>query len=332
MFFNRRTGPSQGIAVIQVNDGLLLNRGFEFDLSGDIIRNKDAFLNLSVNGYTLNNELLSSPIDPATGEEKAITVNGLYGISKGKSVFDYYTRQYRGVDPDTGLSMWTSYYDDVNSNGTFDAGTDVVIQDLVDYQSGAEQNGEVVNLAETTTTEVNDATLHYTGQNAIPDIQGATRLSFGYKGLSLTGQLLYVMGGHGYDGNYAALMDDDLFGTNNWHEDIENRWQEPGDITDVPALTGGLGGESSNQNAASTRFMTKLDHIVLNNVRLNYQLPQSIFSNWKIQGVNVWVSGDNLWAQTARSGYFPFATESGSTNREAYDPLSTITTGLKFTF
>jgi len=330
LFFDRRTGPSAGIALIRVNDGELLNEGLEFDVNGEIIKQDNFFVNLGINGSTLRNELLTSPIDPATGLPKAITVSGSYGISEGKSVYDFYTRAYAGVNADNGLSQWVQFYDDVNSNGMVDDGEGIL--DLVDYVSQREISGETVNLMQTITTESNDATLHYTGESGIPDVFGATRLNVGWKGISVTGQLLYSFGGYGRDGNYQALMDDADIGGGNWHEDIRNRWMNPGDITNIPALTGGQGSESGNQNASSTRFLTKRDYLLLNNVRLNYELPKTIFDKIGLQGAQFWLSGDNLWSQTERSGYFPFASESGIPNRESYDPLSTVTTGLNVTF
>ena len=317
LFFARRVGPSAGYASTTVNDGELLNQGFEFDVAADLVQTDNFRLNWSVNGSTLKNELTSAPIDLATGEERPISDEGLFATSKGHSIFDYYIHEYAGVNPDNGWSQWTQYYDDLNDNGVVDGGEGII--DLVDYQS----NNPDANIQKTITEVYGEATQFFTGQSAIPKLRGGTRLTVGWKGISLTGQMLYSLGGYGYDGNYQALFDNDVWGTVNWHKDIANRWQEPGDVTDVPALTNGNGAQASNTNATSTRWLTKSDYLVLNNVRLNYQLPPSLFNNLGLENVNIWASGDNLWALTEREGFFPFVSEVGVTVRETYDPLST---------
>ena len=54
-------------------------------------------------------------------------------------------------------------------------------------------------------------------------------------------------------------MHNSKVGSNNWHADIRNRWQNPGDITDVPRLTSGRTGDT-NYHSRSTRFLTKADY------------------------------------------------------------------------
>ncbi len=139
-------------------------------------------------------------------------------------------------------------------------------------------------------------------------------------------QLLYSLGGYAYDYSYATLMDNDIIGSNNFHTDILNRWQKEGDITDVPRLNNGL---DQNVASTSTRFLTKANYLALNNVRLSYTLPGSITNKWNIGGLSVWVSGDNLWIDTARKGFNPSTAEAGSSSVYRYSPLSSITAGLK---
>ena len=57
------------------------------------------------------------PLDPATGNIQVL--NGV--LSVGRSIFDFYAREWAGVDPSDGAPMWYQYYDDVNNNGVFDA-------------------------------------------------------------------------------------------------------------------------------------------------------------------------------------------------------------------
>src|SRR5690606_24851793 len=99
-------GPSIGYALITVNDGRLLNQGLEFDLTGHILRNEDYYLDLNINGESFTNKITRMPIEPSTGQPKKIDVQGNYGWGEGHSIYDFYIRDFVGVDPADGTSMW----------------------------------------------------------------------------------------------------------------------------------------------------------------------------------------------------------------------------------
>ena len=58
------------------------------------------------------------PADYFTGDPKVL--DGRY--SKGSSLYDWYMREWAGVNPATGAAMWNLYYDDINGDGIFDNG------------------------------------------------------------------------------------------------------------------------------------------------------------------------------------------------------------------
>jgi len=323
LIFERRVGPSIGYALIQVNDGNLRNQGLEFDLTGDIFQGKDYRLSLNVNGEIFTNKITEMPIEPSTGLPKHIDVQGSYAWAKGHSIYDYYLREWAGVDPQDGKGMWNVMYKDANGNGSFDAGEQIT--NLEDYlYKNPDVNASDLKTA--TTKVYSQATLKYNGKSAIPDVRGAFNLTAGYKGFDLSTQLLYSVGGYAYDNVYSSLMHNGTAGGNNWHQDIMNRWQKPGDVTDVPLLDNEV---SPNFRSASTRFLTKANYLVLNNVRLSYTLPSAVISKYGLGGLSVWVSGDNLWINTARKGFNPSTAETGSSSTYRYSPLSTFTAGLR---
>ncbi len=184
---------------------------------------------------------------------------------------------------------------------------------------------------EATTEVYTQATQKYVGKSAIPDLRGAFSLNAGYKAISLSAQFLYGIGGYAYDAAYGALMHNSVIGNNNWHTDIMDRWQNPGDITDVPRLTSNRTGDT-NYNSMSTRFLTKSDYLVLNNVRLAYNMPNKYFTGLGLNGLTISLTGDNLWIQTKRKGFNPTTSETGNSNTYRYSPLSTITFGVKTNF
>lgn len=323
LIFDRRVGPSIGYALIKVNDGKLRNQGVEFDLTGHILKNKDYRLDLTVNGAFYNNKLTAMPLDPVTGKQKPLDIQGAYGYSVGHSIYDYYMRNFAGVDPADGTSTWTRYYNDANNNSTVDTGEGItsLSQYLADNPTISESS-----LKTTTTKTYSLATQYYIGKSAIPKLRGAFNLSAGYKSFDLTVQMLYSLGGYGYDVAYVDLMRNDLIGSNNYSPDILKRWQKAGDITDVPRLSNE---EDANVSSRSTRFLVKNNYIALNNVRLSYSFPKNYLSKIGLSDGMFWVSGDNLWLHSERSGFNPMISESGASDRYTYSPLSTVTLGLR---
>lgn len=326
LIFDRRVGISNGYALITVNDGQLRNQGVEFELTGHILKKKDLFLNLGINGEHFTNKITAMPIDPSTGRQKVIDVQGNYGWAVGHSIYDFYIRNFAGVDAQTGVSTWTVYYDDLNSNKTFDAGEQVA--NLEQFYS--ENPAKKGTLLMGTTKTYSQATLAYVGKSGLPKVRGAVNLNGGFKGLELDVQMLYSLGGYTYDGAYAGLMGNGLIGGNNWSTDIRNRWQKAGDITNVPRISNNA---DANVTAASSRFITNATYLALNNVRLGYNLPTAIVSKVRgIQSASVFVSGDNLWLNAERKGLNPSTSESGASDTYRYSPLSTLTVGVKARF
>ncbi len=323
--FDRRVGPSQGIAVITVNDGDLRNSGLEFNLTGHVIDTEDFNLDLNINGEILTNEITRMPLDPSTGEERILDPQGVFAYSEGRSIFDIYVREYAGVDPANGAPLWYQYFNDANGNGLLDTGEDGITS-LTPYLA---ENPDAV-IARTITRTYANATDKYINKSSVPDVRGAFRLGGNYKNFNFSSQFVYSLGGYAYDAQYAELMSD-RFGAvgNNFHKDILDRWQNPGDITDVPALTDN---RFVNGTSTSDRFVTSTDYLALNNVLLGYTLDGDKLGDSGIDYVNLFLSGDNLFAKTARDGFLPNTTETGNSGRRLYAPLTTFTMGVRVKF
>ncbi|WP_417558086.1 SusC/RagA family TonB-linked outer membrane protein, partial [Mesoflavibacter zeaxanthinifaciens] len=342
LFFPQRRGPSIGFASILVNDGEISNSGLEFDVTAHIIKNKDFQLDISANGEIISNEFKKMPIDVSTGQEKILDVQGLYAWSKGSSIYDFYMREWAGVDPGDGSPLWYQYYDDLNNNGVLDAGEPTSTDNfyigngteeslngtgsLFEYQ----QKVGNANIKRTVTKTYANATEVYLDKSFIPDLRGAFRLSGAFKNFDFSAQFTYSLGGYAYDSQYAELMSD-RFGAagNNYHTDILNRWQQPGDITDVPLLADNA---VVNGTSTSSRFIISTDYIALNNARIGYTVPNKLISKSGIDALNLWVSGDNLMIKTKREGFNPSIRENGNSGRQIYAPATTITFGARIKF
>lgn len=320
MFFDRRVGPSVGYALIKVNDGELLNAGLEFDLDFSVVKNEKFSLNIAVNGESFRNELLAMPIDPATGEQQKLDQNGSFARTVGRSLYDWYMPVYAGVNAATGAAQWERNFDDKNSNGVFDDG-DATITSLTSYLN----DNPSANVAQELTEVYAEATDKFINKTAIPDLRGAIRLNAQFGDFSLSTLFNYQLGGWAYDSAYANLMDNDYNGTNNFHVDIRDRWQAPGDVTNIPRQDARY---QIQQNATSTRFLTKSDYVALNNIRIGYSVPKSFASKIGLKKADVFVTGDNLWLMSERQGFNPSTAITGGSSIYTYNPLSTIVLGV----
>lgn len=323
LYVNKRLPPSTGDAIILTNDGSLANRGFEFNVTGNIVRNADFNLSLTVNGEMFNNEITKMPIENSTGLPKVINIDGQFGQSKGRSIYDYYIREWAGVDPANGNPMWIEHWSDENDNGSYDNGEG--IPDMLIFQAA---NPDAI-IEERVTNTYADATRKYVDKSVIPTVRGAFRLNTSYKGLSLAAQFGYSLGGYGYDAQYANLMTNGKVGSSSYHADMRNRWMAPGDITAVPRLY-------SNENvqvvSTSTRFLQSTDYLSLNNIRLGYTIPSKYLTKTGISGVNLWLSGDNVFLISSRDGYNPTTSLTGTSGRYTYNPISNYTLGVRVKF
>jgi len=320
LVFDVRLPISTGDAINTANDGSIENIGFEFDLTGHLIDKENFKLDLSVNGEMLKNEITKMPFDASEGRDKIIDIDGNFGRAEGHSRYDYYMPVWLGVNAANGDPLWETNYVDANSNNAFDSGEE--IQDLYEY---VVRNPDA-EIKEGVTSVYTEATNKYIGKSAIPKVRGAFRISAKVFDFDISSQFAYSMGGYGYDGNYASVLDNGQAGGNNYHIDIRDRWQNPGDLTNVPRL---YSNQNVNVNRGSTRFLTKSDFLALNNVRVGYTIPSKILNNTGISNLNIWVSGDNLFLLSERKGFNPSASLVGSSARYRYNPLSTFTLGVR---
>jgi TonB-linked SusC/RagA family outer membrane protein len=338
LLFTKRLNIASGVALQTVNEGELRNSGLELDLKANIINKGDFKLNLSVNGEFLNNELRALPIDNSTGEEKVIDIAGSFGRTAGRSLYDFYLPEWAGVNPANGAPMWKTYYYDANGDGVFnESNDDEVVSSLYEYRI---QNPDR-ELVETVTSNASKASRKFLNKSAIPKVRGGFRLNMQYKRFDFSSQFVYSLGGYSYDGSYAELMQGgQRVGSWNWHNDIKNRWQKPGDITGVPALSNNENNTSNpdalvqynRATAGSSRFITKSDYLGLNNVRVGYTIPKIYMKNSGISDFNIWISADNLFLLTKRQGFNPTTSESGGTGRYGYPPLTNVTAGIRLKF
>lgn len=290
---------SSGLDYRVENIGSMVNKGFEIALDGVILKTKDFSWSVNVNASTINNKITKLP------QGEIITDTGNKKLSVGHSIYDYWLRDWYGVDPSDGYALYVADPKFVNA---------------------ADSTIRVVN-GVTVTTDQNKALYHYAG-SAIPDLFGSFGSTFKYKGLQLNVVCSYQIGGQMYDTNYAVLMHTGNNYGSAWSTDIFKRWQKPGDITDVPRLDIS---RNTPAAAASDRWLIGSDYLSLRQVNLSYKVPSEFISKFEIDNASVYVNGENLMLFTKRQGMDPTQTFDGTTQNR-YIPSRVISLGLNLNF
>lgn len=296
LIFDVPVAPSNGaplnddgdLPTLKQNIGTLVNKGIEVSLSYDIFNQEDFSWNLSVNATTLENEFTKLP------QEEVI--NGTKKFTVGKGLFDYWIRDWYGVDPADGSGLYVA--DDPDATG---------VRTI---------NGVAV------TPFSSNAKFHYAG-SVIPDVAGSFTNDIRFKQFSLRTLFVYQIGGKNLDLNYAGIMDAGSFGEAK-HVDILNRWQQPGDITDVPRLDAAL---SSEWSAISDRWLIDSSFLNLRQVTLTYDFKSSVTDLIGVSALNIFASAENVFSINERKGFNVQQDFSGNTSN-VFTPSRIVTFGL----
>lgn len=306
--------------TIPVNVGSILNRGFELSLDGKILATKNIYWTWNANLSHYVNEILE--LDESVSENGIRTGNRILMV--GGSIYDAYMFKYAGVNPTTGQAQ---YYSEVllDENGE---PTTTAVQRPTQKQIDDKATTTVV------TSKFSDATQYNLG-SVLPKLFGGFGTSFNAYGFDLSCQLSFQLGGKYYDGSYQALMHTQAAAGQAWHKDILNAWTPENTHTDVPRNDGDV----QVAQSALDRFMISSNYLSLNNVTFGYTLPTKFTKKFGVDGLRLYVAGDNLAVLTARKGVDPrFSMGLGSMtsgtglNSGYYSAMRSITGGITLTF
>lgn len=360
MLFPMAVAPSLGYSSFQVNDGALANQGVEFQFNVHAVNTNAVKLDIRLNGGHYTNKMTKMPKDNAGNQ---MDMNGAWSL--GHSIYEYYMPEYMGVDSQTGMALYKSFYDPNNMKDregnvvtlTPEVEKDIdrylpynailsVYQYVIDnynpknkdskfgkqtteavYQDMLKHPEKYFKYAET--SDYSLASNYYVGKRADPILSGGFGIDLNLYGVDIAASFQYSLGGWGQDYAYQTLMHSDRGGSQNWHVDIANRWQYPGQETDVPRLSNG---NDLYANSSSTRFLISSSYLSLSNVRVGYSFPKKWIEKIKLNNLNLWVSADNLFVLSARKGYIPSTSFTGASDNYQYAPLSTIMGGIKLSF
>ncbi|WP_299557140.1 TonB-dependent receptor [Seonamhaeicola sp.] len=282
------TVPSIGVPTLRANAGSIKNSGWEVTLSSNIINSEDVTWNVGGNFSILKNEIVE--VSPFTDRQ----VQGSKLWVPGNSIFEFYIREWAGVDPANGDALW--------------------------YMDILDNDGEVIG--RDVTNQYDEATRYETGKESLPDFQGGFNTFFRYKQFDLSALFNFSVGSYLLDTDYTGLVSNLASVGNSAHPDNFKSWANPGDITDFPRLTL----RNNNFNDRSTRWLFKNDYLRLKALTIGYNLPQEALDRIGMKQVRIYLQGDNLITWQSHKGIDPEQAFNGLTSNRS--PLQrTLTFG-----
>lgn len=277
------------------NVGQLNNKGVEFELRTINFAtphfNWSTVLNLSHNSnkiISLNGQLEQS-------------IEGTWFIHKvGLPYHTFYVKEFAGVDPQNGDALY--YTNTLNKDGSYsrEITNDISKAQAIPYKS--------VN----------------------PKISGGLTNILNYKQLDLSFTLTYSLGGYSFDklGTYIENGTTNIYTSKyNLPAYAMDRWQKPGDQTDVPRFVYNQSASDNN----SSRYIHSTDHLRLKNLTLGYTLPREWTRKVMVNKARFYFSGSNLLTWAKWKQYDPETPVNGEVFCEA-PPMRTFSFGVQLTF
>ncbi len=291
LILEKPIASSLGVNRITTNIGSIRNFGWEFSLKSINVSTEDFTWSTGLNFSLDKNEFTKLPQDEI--------INGSKLWKVGNSIFDFYIREWAGVDPGDGRGMW--FLDELDTQGNV--------------------TGRV------TTKDYDLATRYEQGKTSLPDIQGGFTSFFKYKQFDLNVLFNFSFGAYLLDNDYAGLINPFESPGISAHPDNFRAWETPGDLTDTPLLLA----SNNDHSSRSTRFLFKNDYVRLKSLTLGYNLPSNLLNKIGLSKLRLFVQADNFFTWQSHKGIEPEQAFNGVTNNRS--PLSkTITSGLLLEF
>jgi TonB-linked SusC/RagA family outer membrane protein len=140
-------------------------------------------------------------------------------------------------------------------------------------------------------------------QTGYPQYYGGLQNSFTYKGFSLDFFLQFTKQTAKSYVPYSPPGQ----GLSNWTTDALRRWQQPSDVTDIPKATSSFGTAYSTYSNYfnSPGVYGDASFLRLKTLSVSYALPTATVAALHLQGVRVYVQGQNLFTLTTYNGFDP---------------------------
>ncbi|WP_026903304.1 SusC/RagA family TonB-linked outer membrane protein [Pedobacter glucosidilyticus] len=242
-----------GFTNILSNTSKMRNQGFELSISSENIKTKNFTWSSSFNFGSNENKIIAfnNGFSALFGSRDEAA-----GFKVGNSANAIYGYRWGGVNPQTGLEIF------------FD-------------KNGNIKTAEEVNALPITETVVIG--------DRLPDFQGGFINNFTIKDFTFSFNILYS---YGADFKFENADETDGRNLQNRNQSINliDRWQRPGDITNIPRLN-----INRDRVSNSSRYVLDASYLKLSNVSLNYKLPLKTVAKIGLNNLSVFANATNLF-------------------------------------
>ena len=271
LLLNRLIPGISGFSSVLDNIGEVENRGLELSVGGALISGNFKW-DSNFNISFIENEVKKLAVDRQV-------LNDSHILAEGEPIGTFFLIDQEGVDPQTGNIIWV----DENGDGSINSGDRKIVG------------------------------------NAQPDFFGGWNNTFSWKGFSLNMFFQYTVGNDIFNHSRASYenLGWSRIGTgfplpdgNNW-TGVSDRWQEPGDVTDIPRASL----ERINWREYSSRWLEDGSFLRLKTLNFGYNFSPELLENIGLRSLRIYVQGQNLWTLTDYTGFDP------EVNQNARNPL-----------
>ncbi|MBQ1881777.1 MAG: TonB-dependent receptor, partial [Bacteroidales bacterium] len=297
-YFNRKTTDllldasvvsTTGFSSTLMNKGSMVNRGWELTANVDIIKKQDMELSVGANWSRVHNEVLKL----STDDEKINS--GWFWWAKGYNFYQFYTRQYLGVNKSSETINGVKPGYPMYAEGSFYEKGEVVDQDVTLKDGKVIKTGETMpydgyNYAPARRQDASSMVI--AGKRAMPKGFGGFNASFRWKDLSVSMAWTYKYGHYLCNSTQDEVAND---GYRTFGQPISvkqlNPWTPDNPNSDVPMRI-----YDNNQGGYynSSRMLVKGDFARLKNLSISYNLPKAFVQKLSLRNARVYLSGANL--------------------------------------
>ena len=231
--------PSVGELTMNVNFGQINNKGFDFSVSGHILRSKDWFWNMTLTGghvmdkiSNISKVLKGTKADAVGSGGDAIKPKLLF--TEGGSQFNIYAVRSAGIDPASGREIF------IKKTGehtyTYDEDDRVAVG------------------------------------NSNPVLTGSWINTLRYKGFSLSISTTYTFGSDFYNTTLQGKVENIDPYKNIDARAYTERWKKPGDLVRFLAIS------NKNEMVNSERFVERRNELYVSNIQFSYDFRSQSLS------------------------------------------------------
>jgi TonB-linked SusC/RagA family outer membrane protein len=294
IFVNTQLPSTSGFTILEArNWGTVTNGGWEFNVSGEVYKNKDWSVVLNLNLAQNQNVIVDIPDGYA--KVRYTYDNGQYArrIEEGKPIGSFYGYRYLGVYPTNEDAVVKDKEGNVVVNPITNTNVKMIAKSYYSFSGG-----DAIYKDMDFNGVIDERDMEYLGDSN-PLFSGGFGGNIRYRNFSLTSFFHFK---YNFDVvNATRMASENMYNKDNQSMATISRWRKPGDITNVPRAL-----QYNGFNwLGSDRFVEDASYIRLKTLTLSYKLDKAILNRLSVKAVKFYLTAYNLFTWTNYTGQDP---------------------------